>query len=85
MMRIAGLVMASVNPIMSAHIRAALVMGSRDMTVDGPALRACFPSIPMTTAVEVATKCSRRSQTRRCSPGAPHECAQAGMRQAGLL
>lgn len=54
MMRIAGLVMASVNPIMSAHIRAALVMGSRDMTVDGPALRACFPSIPMTTAVEVA-------------------------------
>jgi hypothetical protein len=48
--------MRMVNPVLSAEISAASVMDSRDMTVDGPADRAAFPSIHMTTAVQVAAR-----------------------------
>jgi hypothetical protein len=37
------------------QIAAALVMDTREMAVDGPTIRAIDPSIPMTTAAEVAT------------------------------
>lgn len=53
-MRVAALAMRLPKPVLSAQIAAALVMDSRDMAVDGPALRAAFPSIPMTGAREVA-------------------------------
>jgi nucleoside-diphosphate-sugar epimerase len=55
-MRVAAAVTGVVNPVLSAQINAALVMNERDMTVDGPAIRAAYPSIPMTTAAEVATQ-----------------------------
>lgn len=56
MMRLARVVTRVANPVLSAQIGAAIVMDSRDMTVDGRMLRAAFPSIPMTTAAEVATR-----------------------------
>jgi NADH dehydrogenase len=54
MMRLARLATRLPKPVLSAQIGAAIVMNERDMTVDGPALRAAYPSIPMTTAAEVA-------------------------------
>jgi uncharacterized protein YbjT (DUF2867 family) len=56
MMRVTATVTQVVNPVLSAQIRTALVMNERDMTVDGPAIRAAYPSVPMTTAVEVAAQ-----------------------------
>jgi uncharacterized protein YbjT (DUF2867 family) len=56
MMRVAATVTRVVNPVLSAQIRTALVMNERDMTVDGPAIRAAYPSVPMTTAAEVAAQ-----------------------------
>jgi uncharacterized protein YbjT (DUF2867 family) len=53
-LRVARLVTRLVDPRISALVAAALVMDTRDMRVDGPALRAAFPSIPMTTAAQVA-------------------------------
>jgi uncharacterized protein YbjT (DUF2867 family) len=44
------------KPVLSALIGAALVMDTRDMTVDGPAIRAAFPSVPMTPPVDVARR-----------------------------
>ena len=61
MMRIARLATRLPNPVLSAQIGAAIVMNERDMTVDGPALRAAYPSIPMTTAAEVARALYRPS------------------------
>ena len=43
------------KPVLSSLIATALVMDTRDMTVDGRALRARYPAIPLTTASEVAT------------------------------
>jgi len=56
MMRVAAAVTRLVNPVMSAQIRTAIVMNERDMTVDGPTIRARYPSIPMSTAAEVAAQ-----------------------------
>lgn len=56
MMRVAAAVTRVVNPVLSAQIRTALVMNERDMTVDGTAVRAAYPSIPMTTAAAVAVE-----------------------------
>jgi uncharacterized protein YbjT (DUF2867 family) len=56
MMRVAAAITRVVNPILSAQISTALVMNERDMTVDGPAIRARYPSVPMTTAAEVAAR-----------------------------
>ena len=55
-MRVARLVTRPFDPALSAQIAAGLVMDSRDMSVDGPSLRAAYPSIPMTTAAEVAAR-----------------------------
>ncbi len=54
MMRLARLVMRLPKPILSAQIAAAIAMDERDMTVDGPRLRAAHPSIAMTPADDVA-------------------------------
>jgi uncharacterized protein YbjT (DUF2867 family) len=56
MLRVAAAVTRLVNPVMSAQIRTAIVMNERDMTVDGPTIRARYPSIPMTTAAAVAAQ-----------------------------
>lgn len=56
MMRLARIVTRLANPLLSAQIGAAIVMNSRDMAVDGRLLRAAYPSIPMTTAAEVAAR-----------------------------
>lgn len=55
-MRLARVVTRPFKPVLSAQISAALVMDGRDMSVDGPSLRAAYPSILMATAVEVAAR-----------------------------
>ena len=69
-MRLARVVTRLFDPALSAQIAAALVMDSRDMSVDGPSLRAGHPSIPMTMAVDVADRmfgsgAAVRDQTQR--------------------
>jgi len=56
MLRVASLVTKVVSPVLSSQIATALVMDARDMTVDGPGIRARYPSIPMTTATDVARR-----------------------------
>ncbi len=55
-MRLARVVTRPFRPALSAQIAAALVMDGRDMSVDGPSLRATYPSIPMTTADDGAAQ-----------------------------
>jgi NADH dehydrogenase len=56
MMRVARLATRAFKPTMSALVDAALVMDTVDMAVDGPGLRAAYPSIPLTMASEVARR-----------------------------
>ena len=56
MLRLARLATRVPKPVMSALISTALVMDTHDMTVDGPSLRAAFPSIRMTTGAQVAQR-----------------------------
>ncbi len=53
-MRVLSRVLRPIKPVMARQIATAVVMDTRDMAVDGPAVRAAVPSIPMTTAAEVA-------------------------------
>ena len=55
MLRLLSVVLRPVNRMRAQQIGAALVMDTREMAVDGPTIRAIDPSIPMTTAAEVAT------------------------------
>ena len=55
MLRLLSVVLRPVNNMRAQQIAAALVMDTREMAVDGPAIRASDPSIDMTTATEVAT------------------------------
>ena len=55
-MRLAALLMGIANPVLGAQITAARVMDNRDMSVDGPGLRGPFPSIPLTSAADVAAR-----------------------------
>jgi uncharacterized protein YbjT (DUF2867 family) len=71
MMRVARLVTRPINPVFSSQIAAALVMDTRNMAVDGPALRRAFPSIPMTTAAAVA---GRMFGTPERTPSAARAC-----------
>jgi len=54
MLRVLSVVLRPVNRMRAQQIAAALVMDTRGMAVDGPAIRAIDPSIPMTSAAEVA-------------------------------
>jgi uncharacterized protein YbjT (DUF2867 family) len=56
MLRLAQLGTRLLKPGLSALIGAALVMDTRNLAVDGPALRAAFPSIPMTSPAQVAER-----------------------------
>ena len=53
-MRFLSVALRPIDRIRAGQIGAALIMDTRDMTIDGPALRAAYPSIPMTTAATVA-------------------------------
>jgi NADH dehydrogenase len=55
-MRLLSIALRPVNTMQAGQIGAALLMDTRDMTVDGPAVRAAYPSIPMTTAAVVAER-----------------------------
>ncbi len=56
MMRFLSTALRPISPMRAEQIGAALVMDRRDMTIDGPAVRAAYPSIPMTSAVQVAKR-----------------------------
>jgi len=75
MLRLLSVVLRPVNRMRAQQIAAALVMDTREMAVDGAAIRAGDPSIPMTTAAEVATvlfSAARKDVAARSSsnPGA---------------
>jgi len=55
-MRLLSIALRPVNRMQAGQIGAALLMDTRDMTIDGPAVRAAYPSIPMTTAAVVAER-----------------------------
>lgn len=55
-MRLLSIALRPINRMRADQIGAALVMDTRDMTIDGRAVRAAFPSIPMTTAATVAER-----------------------------
>jgi uncharacterized protein YbjT (DUF2867 family) len=54
MLRLMSVALRPVNRTLADLIRTAVAMDTRDMTMDGPAIRAAFPDIPMTTAQEIA-------------------------------
>jgi uncharacterized protein YbjT (DUF2867 family) len=53
-MRLLSFALRPIDRVRAGQVAAALVMDTRDMTVDGPAARALYPSIPITTAATVA-------------------------------
>jgi uncharacterized protein YbjT (DUF2867 family) len=55
-MRLLSIVLRPIDRMRAGQIRAALVMDTRDMTMDGGAIRSAYPSIPMTTAASVAMR-----------------------------
>ena len=54
MLRLLSVILRPVNRMRAQQIAAALAMDTREMAVDGPTIRAIDPSVPMTTAAEVA-------------------------------
>jgi hypothetical protein len=54
MLRLRSVILRPVNRMRAQQIAAALAMDTREMAVDGPTIRAIDPSVPMTTAAEVA-------------------------------
>jgi hypothetical protein len=55
-MRFLSVALRLINPMRAGQIGAALVMDTRDMAVDGLAVRTAYPSIPMTRAREMAMR-----------------------------
>jgi uncharacterized protein YbjT (DUF2867 family) len=55
-MRLLSIALRPINRMRADQIGAALVMDTRDMTINGRAVRAAYPSIPMTTAATVAER-----------------------------
>jgi NADH dehydrogenase len=55
-MRVLSAALRPINRMRAGQIGAALVMDTRDMAMDGPSVRAAYPSIPMTTAATVAAR-----------------------------
>ncbi len=53
-MRILSIALQPIDRMRAGQIGAALTMDTRDMTMDGQAARAPYPSVPMTTAATVA-------------------------------
>jgi uncharacterized protein YbjT (DUF2867 family) len=55
-MRLLSIALRPIDRMRAGQIEAALIMDTRDMTIDGRAVRAAYPSIPMTTAASVAER-----------------------------
>jgi uncharacterized protein YbjT (DUF2867 family) len=55
-MRLLSIALGPIDRMRARQIRAALVMDTRDMTMDGRAVRAAYPTIPMTTAAAVTER-----------------------------
>lgn len=55
-MRLLSIALRPIDRTRAGQIAAALVMDTRDMTMDGLGVRAAYPSIPMTTAATVAER-----------------------------
>ena len=55
-MRLLSIALRPIDRVRAGQIGAAFVMDTRDMTVDGRAVRAAYPSIPMTSAATVAER-----------------------------
>ncbi len=68
-MRLLSVALRPLDPMRAGQIATAVVMDSLDMTVDGASVRAAYPSIPMTSAGEVA---QRLFGARRQPMGRPH-------------
>lgn len=63
-MRLLSTVLRPIKPVLARQIAAAIVMDTHDMTIDGPRVRAAYPTIPMTTAATVAQRLyGRAAQT----------------------
>lgn len=55
-MRLLSIALRPIDRARAGQIGAALVMDTRDMAIDGRAVRAAYPSIPMTSAATVAER-----------------------------
>jgi nucleoside-diphosphate-sugar epimerase len=69
-MRLLSIALRPIDRMRAGQIRAALVMDARDMTMDGRAVRAAYPSIPMTTAASVAERLFGAIAGRAVQPAA---------------
>jgi uncharacterized protein YbjT (DUF2867 family) len=69
-MRLLSIALRPIDRIRAGQIGAALVMDTRDMTMDGRAVRAAYPSIPMTTAATVAERLFGATAGRAVQPAA---------------
>jgi uncharacterized protein YbjT (DUF2867 family) len=73
-MRLLSIALRPIDRMRADQVAAALVMDTRDMTMDGPASRTPYPSIPMTTAAAVAERLFGATAAFRATDpaGAPH-------------
>ncbi len=55
-LRLLSVALRPIQRMRAEQIGAALVMDTRDMAIDGAAVRAAYPSIPMTSAAQVADR-----------------------------
>jgi uncharacterized protein YbjT (DUF2867 family) len=55
-MRLLSIALRPIDRMRARQVGTALFMDTRDMTMDGRAVRAAYPSIPMTTAASVAER-----------------------------
>jgi uncharacterized protein YbjT (DUF2867 family) len=67
-MRLLSVALRPIDRIRAGQIGAALVMDTRDMTMDGRAVRAAYPSITMTTATTVAERLFGATAGRAVQP-----------------
>lgn len=56
MMRLLSIALRPIAPMRADQMATALVMDTRDMTIDGSPIRAAYPEIPMTPAAAVAAR-----------------------------
>jgi uncharacterized protein YbjT (DUF2867 family) len=56
MMRVLSIALRPVARMRAGQIGAALVIDSRDITIDSPAVRAAYPAVPMTSAAMVTER-----------------------------
>lgn len=71
-MRIFSRLLRPLNAMRAGQMAAAVMMDTADMTIDGPAIRAAYPSIPMIRAAEVAGTMfggARVTGDRQVAPG----------------